>query len=116
VAKKVKNEVEVVVPEVWNGVERRTSLYNATDEKRRSEDKVSANFVSTKNDERYQFEHLVIYYRARFNVWQVVNMNLPSYEQLLFEVAGYANQMDAFMWAKEYIKRKKYGEENKENE
>ena len=112
-AKKVKNEVEVFVPEVWNGDERRTSLYNVTDEKRRSDDKVNATFVSTKNDERYQFEHLVIYYRARFNVWQVVNMNLPSYEQLLFEVTGYANQMDAFMWAKEYIKEWKYKQEQR---
>ena len=89
----------------WDGKERRKHLepYYMGD-KRKNIDKVNADFVITKNDERYQFENLVIMYRARFNVWQVLDMKLPSYEQLLFEITGYANQMDAFMWAKEYIK------------
>lgn len=110
-AKRVKTKSET-----WNGKERRTSLYNLTDEKRRTEDKVNADFVMTKNDERYQFEHLVILYRARFNVWQVINLNLPSYQQILFEVTGYANQVDAFMWAKDYIKELKYNRATKERE
>lgn len=74
---------------------------------RRKADKVTATYVLTKGDERYQFEHLVIYYRASFNVWQVLNYKLPSYEQLLYEVVGYANQADAFIWAKDYVKAKK---------
>lgn len=90
----------------WDGVERRKEAksYSEGDKRKNNTTKVNADFVPTKNDERYQFENLVIYYRARFNVWQVLNMKLSSYEQLLFEVVGYANQMDAFMWAKDYIK------------
>ena len=97
----------------WSGVERRknTEPYSKGDKRKNNTTKVNADFVSIRNDERYQFENLVIYYRARFNVWQVLNMNLPSYEQLLFEVVGYARQVDAFMWAKEYIKELKYNKE-----
>jgi hypothetical protein len=94
----------------WDGAERRKGAkpYSEGDRRKNNTSKVNADFVSTKNDERYQFENLVIIYRARFNVWQVLNMRLPSYEQLLFEVVGYAKQVDAFMWAKEYIKELKY--------
>ena len=101
----------------WDGIDRRkhTNSYSMGDKRKNNTTKVNADFVLTKNDERYQFENLIIYYRARFNVWQVLDMKLPSYEQLLFEIAGYANQMDAFMWAKDYIKELKYKEEKKES-
>jgi hypothetical protein len=111
VAKRVKTKSET-----WSGNERRISLYNLTDDKRRTDDKVNAYYVPTKNDERYQFESLVILYKARFNVWHVLDMRKPSYQQILFEVVGYANQMDAFMWAKEYIKEEKYTQNKKEKE
>lgn len=74
---------------------------------RRIADKVHSKNVMTKNDERYQFENLIIYYRASYNVWQVLNMKLPSYEQLLHEVQGYGNQADAFVWAKDYVKEQR---------
>jgi hypothetical protein len=113
VAKLTKKYVKIK-SENWDGNERRVSLYNITDEKRRTMDKVNADYVPTKNDERYQFESLVILYRARFNVWQVMDMKKPSFQQIIFEVVGYANQVDAFMWAKEYVKEIKY--KNKEDD
>ena len=102
----------------WNGIERRkhNEPYYLGDRRKNEDEKVNANFVPTKNDERYQFENLVITYRARFNVWQVEDMKLPTYQRLLFEVAGYANQMDAFMWAKEYVKDIKYNKDRKDKE
>lgn len=93
-----------------NNSERRTKVEKILHYDRRKADKITATYVLTKSDERYQFEHLVLYYRASFNVWQVMNMNLPSYEQLLHEVTGYANQADAFIWAKDYVKAKKVKE------
>jgi hypothetical protein len=100
----------------WNGKERRehTGPYYMGD-RRKNGDKVNADFVPTRNDERYQFEGLVIYYRARFNVWQVHDMKKPSFEQILFEVVGYANGMDALTWAKDYARELKYKEEKKES-
>lgn len=99
--------------DVWDGVERRTAKepYYLGDRRVDKSDRVHAHFVPTNNDERYQFENLVIIYRARFNVWHVMNLSKPTYQQLLFEVAGYANQVDAFMWAKEYVKEEKYNRE-----
>ena len=104
--KKIKN---------WDGVDRRKGKkpYFLGDKRKDKSDKVSADFVSTKNDERYQFENLIIIYKARFNVWQVNDMKKPSYQQLLFEVTGYDNGNEAFIWAKEYIKELKYNKEGK---
>ena len=99
----------------WDGEERRQGKepYYMGDRRKDMADKIHAHFVPTNNDERYQFENLVIYYHARFNVWQVKDLNKPSYEQILFEVVGYANQVDAFMWAKDFVKKAKYDKENK---
>ena len=99
--------------EMWDGAERRKGLepYYMGERRKNELSKVSSEFVPTNNDERYQFESLVLIYRARFNVWQVLDAKKPSYQQLLFEVVGYANQTDAFVWAKDYIKELKYNKE-----
>jgi len=104
--------------EMWDGAERRKGLepYYMGERRKNELSKVTSNFVPTNNDERYQFESLIIMYRARFNVWQVLDAKKPSYQQLLFEVTGYANLADAFVWAKEYVKDIKYSKDMKEDE
>ena len=103
--------------ENWNGDERRKGKepYYLGDRRKDTSEKVNAHFVPSHNDERYQFENLVLLYKARFNVWHVMDLKKPSYEQLLFEVVGYANQLDAFLWAKEHVKELKYNKENGDN-
>jgi len=85
--------------------ERRREKLNHIDEKRVESEKVR--LIVALNDERYQFENLIIYYKARFNVWQVIDTRKHSWEQILFECVGYASSADAFIWAKNYIMRNK---------
>lgn len=101
----------------WDGEERRKNKLPYNHKNRRKENgSVSGFFVKTNNDERYQFENLVIRFRASYNVWQVLDMKKPSFQQLLFEVTGYSKEMEVFYWAKEYIKELKYNKERKDDE
>ena len=100
----------------YSGEERRKKAERILHYDRRKSDKVHSSYVMTKGDERYQFEHLVIYYRATFIVWQVMDYKRPSYDQILFEVVGYSNQGDVLVWTKDYIKAKKEQDEEKEND
>jgi len=103
--------------EKWDGKERRKGKepYYLGDRRKDRSEKVHADYVPTNNDERYQFENLIIMYKARFNVWHVMDMKKPSYQQILHEVGGYSNALEALEWAKEYIKEKKYYKESEDN-
>jgi hypothetical protein len=104
--------------EKWDGEERRkgNEPYYLGDRREDRSERVHADYVPTNNDERYQFEGLVITYRARFNVWHVEDMKKPTFQRLLYEVKGYVNGQDALLWAKEYIKNIKYSKDKKEGE
>ena len=94
----------------YTGPERRQKQQSFKGEDKRTA-KVHSLNVFTRTDERYQFESLVIRYRAQFNVWQVIDYTRPEYDNILFEVVGYAYQADAFLWAKDFIKERRITEE-----
>ena len=88
----------------YNGPERRKKQQPYSGNEKRDENKIHSHNVFHRTDERYQFESLVIRYRAQFNIWQVIDYKRPNYDNILFEVIGYSNQADAFLWAKDHIK------------
>jgi hypothetical protein len=67
------------------------------------------------NNQLYQLENITILYVANFNVWQVIDNRLPSWEKIIFEVVGINGDKEAFDFAREYLKKIKYGVENSTN-
>ena len=93
----------------WNGKNRRKNILEKypTDKNRR--EFVRSSVLET-SAQLYQMEQGIrIIFDPKFNVWQVIDNSLPSYTNLIYEIAGYGNQRIVFEFAMLIIKMKKYG-------
>ena len=92
----------------WNGSDRRNILGESPTNGDRRE--VVRSSVLENTAQLYQMEHSIrIIFKPEFNVWQVFDLSLATWEQLLYEIAGVGNQRIVFEFAMLTIKMKKYG-------
>ena len=92
----------------WDGIDRRKNIFGESpnDEDRRQ---VVRSSVLETTAQLYQMEESIrIIFDPKFNVWQVFDLSLATWEQLLYEIAGYGNQRIVFEFAMLTIKMKKY--------
>ncbi len=70
-------------------------------------ERVEKNYKS--GGQLFQLEQAVrVMFLPDFNVWQVHKMDMPTYQQLRFEVVGHQNSNVAFDFAMLYVKYFKY--------
>jgi len=100
----------------WDGKERRKSILPESPTGGERRETVRSTVLENPTAQLYQMEQSIrIIFKPEFNVWQVFDNSLPSYQSLIYEIAGKSNQQIVFQFAMLTIKMKKYGLNEEEN-
>ena len=93
----------------WDGIDRRKNIIGESPTGENRREFVRSSVLET-SAQLYQMEQSIrIIFDPKFNVWQVLDNSLPSYNNLIYELAGKGNQSIVFQFAMLTIKMKKYG-------